>query len=113
MASGREVERRELELRLAVSVDVDVAVNDDPVGLAFVQVDAVDLGVEAVVVGPKGAKDLPNGGEALVVSQRLLGRNPRRNRDRKHDVAVFLALGLAHDPTDRLHDLRPGTCGAP
>ena len=110
---GREVEGRKVEGQLVVPTGVDVAVNDDPVRLPLVQVDAVDLGVEAVVVGPERAENPPHGAEALVVVQRLFGGHPRRNRNRQHNVAVFLALRLPHDAPDRLHDFDPGTCAPP
>ena len=96
-----KVERREVELELFGAWVDDV----DDNAFRPLQVDPVDLGVEAVVMRAKRPKDLPDGGEAPVVVERPVRRNSRRNRHGKHDVAVLLPFGLAHDPAHGLHDL--------
>ena len=52
------------------------------VGLALVELDLVDHRVEAVVVGAQRLEHLPDDLVALVVAQRLLGRDAGGDDDR-------------------------------
>ena len=98
---GRQVERREGQFEIAVNVPVD----EDAFGRLVVEVDAVDFGVEAVVVGAQRAQHAPDGGEALVVVEFRRRVGVGRHGDGQHDVAVPLAFGLAHGAAHGLHDI--------
>ena len=79
--------------------------NGDPVRLGTIEVDLVDHGVEALVVGAQCLEHFPHHPEDIVVRQHLLGRHTRRDCHRQDDVAVLLARGQAHDPPHGLDDI--------
>ena len=103
----RQIERREGQVPGIRDVH-PVAAEDDAVGRRVVEVDPVDLGIEAVVVRAQRAQHAPDRRETLVVVERVRRIDARRHGDRQHDVAVFLALGLAHGAADGLHDVDLG-----
>ena len=74
----------------------------DHVRRLVVQVEFVDDGVQAIVVGPQRVQDLPDDLEALVVGQRVLGRDAGRDPDREDHVAEPLSGRLAHHAPDGL-----------
>ena len=109
-----QVEGREWQVECARRrVAIRAAAAEDDAGCGVpVEIDLVDLGIEAVVVGAKRTQHAPHGGEAFVVIERGLGLNPRGHRDRKDDVAVLLALGLSHRPAYGLDDIDLAVPGA-
>ena len=78
---------------------------EDVFGLLFRQLNFVDLGIEAVVVGPQGVQHGPDHLEVGMIFKHLVALGIGRNHDRNDDISVFLALAAAHDATDRLHDV--------
>ena len=82
----------------------------DVVGRVLVQLDLVDRGVEAVVVGAQGLEDLPDDLVPLVVLQGFFGGHVGGDADGQDDVAVRLAFGPAHDPADGLDDVDDASC---
>ncbi len=77
-----------------------------PVGA--VEVELVDGGVEAVIVGAQGLQHLPDDPVDLVVVQRFVGRHVGWDHHRQHDVAAFLTGGVAHHSAHRLHHVHLG-----
>ena len=72
------------------------------------QFQLVDFRLEPVIVGGDGIDHLPDSAIRALAHGVMWGR-PGRAGDGQDDVAEPLALGLAHDPADRLNhiDLRP------
>ena len=70
-----------------------------------VQLELVDLRLEALVVSAECLKHLPHDLVFLVVVERDIRLDAGGHRDRQDDVAVVLARELAHDPADALHDV--------
>ena len=77
-----------------------------------VEVDLVDLGVEAVIVGAQRPQHAPHRGKAFVVVQHRRRADAGRHRDGQDDVAVFLAFGAPHGAAHGLHDIDLRTLGA-
>ena len=99
-----QVERRKGQFGGALSVE-PITAEDDPIGRRVIEVDLVDLGIEPVIVRAQRPQDAPDYGEPFVVVESRGRVDARRHGDRKHDVAVLLALGLTHDAADGLHDV--------
>ena len=107
-----EHERQFDLLALAVAVGA-FAVSADvcPAGLSrrrFLgigdQFQLVDFRLEPVIVGLDGIDDLPDGAVCALIHRVMRGRIWRAGY-RQDDVAEPLALGLTHDPTDRLNHI--------
>ena len=109
-------ERSEIERHLGDgAVDLDRALtrlerlHADDLNLVVlrgpVQLELIDLRLEAFVVGAEGAQHLPDDLVLLVVVEGDIRLDPGRHRDRQDDVAVALALELAHDAADALNDI--------
>ena len=75
------------------------------VRLGPVEVDLIDHGIEALVVGAQRLKNFPHDPEDVVVRQDLFRRHARRDRHWQDDVAVLLARSQAHDTPHGLDDV--------
>ena len=78
---------------------------NDAARRCLVQVDLVDLGIEPVIVRAQRPQHTPHGREPFIVVEGGSRVDARGHRDRQHDIAVRLALGLAHGTADGLHDV--------
>ena len=112
--AGRQVQRWERQCcrgcasrraRTVLAVAEPAATEDDAARRLAVEVDLVDLGVQPVVVGTQRPQHAPHNGESHVVVQRLHRVHALRDGHWQHDVAVLLALGLAHGAAHGLHDV--------
>ena len=104
----RQVERRERQQGRCPVVFVTIGswtAEDDAVGRRIVQVDLVDLGIEAVVMRAQRAQHAPGDLELLAGIEHPRRVRTRRHRDGQHDVAVGLVRRLAHDAAHGLDDI--------
>lgn len=71
------------------------------------KLELVDHRIEAIVVRPQSLKHLPDDLVRLIVVQRIVGLDSRRDDNGEDDVPSFLtAVGrLPHHAPDRLHDV--------
>ncbi len=90
----------------SVAVPVWTATDTDHlqlIVLLLVELDLIDEGIEAVVMGTEGLEHLPDHLVLGVVVERFLRGSVGRHTNRQDDVAVFLARRFPHHPTDGLH----------
>ncbi len=69
------------------------------------QFQLVDHGVEAVIVRAQGLQHLPHHAVGLVVIQRFMRLDARRNHHRQDHITALLARRVAHHAPHRLHHI--------
>ena len=81
----------------------------DPLAGLAVEIELVDLGAEALVVGAQRLQHLPDVAVDIVAIERRGRVHVRGDDDRQDHVAVAFVLSTAHHSPHRLHhvDLRP------
>ena len=85
-------------------------------GFVAVELNAVDLGIEIVVVRAEGIQNLPHHLEPFVVVEGLLGGHSVGNDNRNDDVSIFLlallsASEVAHHTPHTLHHIHLRVAG--
>lgn len=76
------------------------------------EIELVDHGVEAIVVGAERLEHLPDDLVGLVVGEGLVGFHAVGDDDGEDDIATGLAGGAAHDAPDGLDDFHRGVARA-
>ena len=82
------------------------------VGRRAGEIELVDHGVEAVVVGAERLEHLPDDLVDLVVGEGLVGFHASGDDHGEDDIAPGLARGAAHDASDGLDDFHRGVARA-